>query len=185
MRTILFALLLGLLAITWWALQPGGEDSFRGHAAKGDVVDYFVEQLELTTFGADGIPLRRLEAVRMDHYRGSGETRLAQPRFQLFGKKNELWNIVSQSGTLSENQERLLLEGAVEIQRTGGPGQLPLDIHTSNLLVKPGEEYAETSEPVKIISDGNWTSAVGMRAWLRPPIRIQFLARTRAHYAVQ
>jgi lipopolysaccharide export system protein LptC len=144
-----------------------------------------VEELELTTFDAGGTPLRRLQAARLVHYRGSGDTRLLRPRFTLFEQERELWRIVSESGLLAQDHSRLELEGEVKIRRRGDSRHPPLHIETRDLLVKPDTEYAETAAPVKITSDDNRISAVGMRAWLRPPGHIRFLSQTRAYYAVQ
>lgn len=185
MRITLLVILLGALALTWWALQPGQEEPQPVAAGAGQVVDYFVEELALTTFDAGGTPLRRLEAARVTHYRGSGNTRLTRPRFTLFEGERELWHIVSEFGTLAEDRSRLELEGEVEIRRRGDSRHPPMHIETRDLLVKPGEEYAETAAPVKITSEDNWIRSVGMRAWLRPPGHIQFLSQTRAYYAAQ
>ena len=185
MRITLLVILLGALALTWWALHPGEQSRPRTVSSDTRSIDYFVDELELTTFDADGFPLRRLETDSLRHDRGSGETRLSRPRFTLFEKNRPLWRIASESGTLAEDHSRLDLEGAVEIHRTGGDDRQPIEIRTRNVLVKPKEEYAETAEPVRITSDANWITAVGMRAWLRPPGRIRFLSHTRAYYAAQ
>ena len=185
MRITLLVILLGALALTWWALHPEEQSRARVVAGNERIIDYFVEGLELTTFDAQGFPLRRLESDSLRHYRGSGETLLARPRFTLFGGNSPLWRVVSESGTLAEDHSRLDLEGAVEIHRSGSDERPPIEIRTRNVLVKPDEEYAETAEPVRITSGANWINAVGMRAWLRPPGRIQFLSRTRAYYAAQ
>lgn len=183
MRRILFTVLLSLLALTWWALDTDRPSESGGPLATEQVIDYFVEELELTTFSAAGDPLRHLQAEKLLHHENSGETLLSRPRFTLFQDGAALWHVDSEAGTLAEDQSRLMLEGEVKIRRLPSPERAPLDLVTRNLLVKPEQEYAETAEAVTITSDGNWIEAVGMQAWLRPPGRIKFLSQTRARYA--
>jgi len=135
MRIMLLVILLGALALTWWALHPEEESRPRAVAGNARIIDYFVEGLELTTFDAQGFPLRRLESDSLRHYRGSGETLLARPRFTLFGTDGPLWRVVSESGTLVEDHSRLDLEGAVEIHRSGSDERPPIEIRTRNVLV--------------------------------------------------
>lgn len=185
MRFTLFLVLLGLLGLTWWALRPAPDTGQADRAPAEEVIDYFVEELDLTTFSAEGEPLRHLQAAGLLHHRHSGETLLSRPRFTLFEDGEPLWKINAEEGTLAEDHSRLMLEGQVNIRRLPGAEKPPLDMVTRNLLVKPGEEYAETAEAVTITSDDNWIEAVGMRAWLRPPGHIKFLSRTRAHYVAR
>jgi len=183
MRLILLTVLLSLLALTWWGLESDGSSADRAELGEEQVIDYFVEELELTTYGAEGAPLRHLQAEQLIHRRNSGQTLLSRPRFTLFRNGEALWHIASDSGVLTEDQSRLMLKGQVKIRRLPDPETAPLHIVTRNLLVEPQREYAETAEAVTITSNGNRIEAVGMQAWLRPPGRIKFLSQTRARYA--
>jgi len=186
MRLLLLTVLLGLLLLTWWALQPlSGPSGETRPGKREEVVDYFVSGLDLTTYDAGGAPLRRLQAAHLEHFRDSGDTRLAAPRFLLFEKDRILWNIRSESGTLSQDQSLLRLHGEVEVQRSATEALPAIRLQTRDMLVKPDEEYAETEAPVTITSQANWIKAVGMQAWLRSPGKIHFMANTRAYYVAE
>ena len=182
MRWLLPSLLALLVALTGWALRRQEAPSPPPADASEDQVDYFTEGLVLTTFDAAGQPRRRLRSRSLRHYRRLDETLLEQPHFTLFENRRPLWRIQSKWGILEAGQERLRLEGEVRLERLGDAHHPPLHLETRDLLILPHQEYAETQAPVKITSQTNWISAVGMRAWLRPPGKIQFLSRTRAYY---
>jgi len=181
-RRVLLLVLLVLLALTWWARRTPPPQAPTA-AAGGERVDWFVEDFRITTFDAQGRPTRRISGDRMAHYLPSGVTRLRAPHLTLEARTGPRWTIRAESGILSADNRRLRLPGEVEIERHA-PDEPPLAIHTRDLLVKPEAEYAETSQAVKVTRGADWLSAVGMEAWLHPPMRIRFLSRTRAHHAV-
>ncbi len=186
MRLFLLVALLILLLLSWWALQPPGPagKSPPGSGEK-DRIDYYVRNLDLTTFGADGLPLRRLRAVKLDHLEHSGRTLLTRPRLLVFEKGRLLWDVRSETGTLSGDQRLLRLHGQVLVNRVRTPELPAMQLETRELQVKPGESYAETDQPVTVHSQENRIRARGMQAWLRPPGRVRFLADTRAYYVIE
>jgi len=185
MRISLVLILVGLLLATWWALRPSAPPRQEPTSGEREVVDYFISGLDLTTYDARGTPLRRLWAKRVDHFRGKGGTRLIEPRLLLLNEGRVLWNIHSESGTLSPDRSILHLHGAVEITRAETEALPSIHLQTRDMLVKPEEEYAETEAPVTITSQANWIKAVGMQAWLRNPGKIHFMANTRAYYVAE
>jgi lipopolysaccharide export system protein LptC len=58
-------------------------------------------------------------------------------------------------------------------------------IDTTNLRVQPHQDYAETDEHVRVVSEANWVDATGMQAWLRPPTRLKFLSEVTGYYVPQ
>ncbi len=185
MRLFLLIALLALLLLSWWALQPpDSAGKLSPGADEKDRIDYFVRNLDLTTFGADGLPLRRLRAVELNHLERSGKTLLTRPRLLLFEQGRLLWDARSEKGTLSGDQQLLQLHGEVLVNRTQTPKLPAMQLQTRELRVRPAESYAETDQPVTVLSEENWIQALGMQAWLRPPGRVRFLANTRAYYVI-
>lgn len=181
-------MLILLLAVGGWALwhnQQQPETQVQGKFTVTDEVDYFVDNLSVTTMTTKGKPARTLIATRMEHFRDTGITELEQPFFHIYSQSDSTWEVTSQQGELSEDGKTLLLSGQVEIDRPASPNVRTMHISTSNLRVNADQDYAETDEAVKITSDAGWVQGVGMQAWLREPSRIKFLSRTKAHYEVQ
>jgi lipopolysaccharide export system protein LptC len=83
---------------------------------------------------------------------------------------------VSADGTL------ILLQGDVLITREGDSDDRPMRIVTSNLRVQPEQDYAETDEKVRVISETDWVDSIGMQAWMRPPSRLKFLSQVKGYY---
>ena len=186
MRLFLLTALLALLLLTWWALHPPGSTGKRSlESSEKDRIDYFVRNLDLTTYDASGLPLRHLRAAALDHLEHSGKTLLTRPRLLLFEEGSLLWDVRSEKGTLSGDRQLLQLHGEVLVDRMQTPGLPAMQLQTRELQVNPQESYAETDQPVTVTSEENWIRARGMQAWLRPPGRIRFLANTRAYYVTQ
>jgi lipopolysaccharide export system protein LptC len=185
MRLLLLTILLGLLITTWWVLQPRRPEPGTTVDHRPDRIDYFITGLDLTTYGADGLPRRRLQARQVEHFERSGQTRLTAPRLQLLVDGKPLWDGQARQGLLSGDRRRLTLESNVTIDRHRTEKQPPMRLLTSRLLVHPQESYAETDAPVFLTSEKNWIRAVGMQAWLQQPSRIRFLSDTRAYYVVE
>ena len=59
-----------------------------------------------------------------------------------------------------------------------------MNVVTRDLRVQPKHSYAETDQPVKVQSGPHRVEAVGLQAWLRPPVRIKLLGHVRGHYEV-
>lgn len=185
MRIWLLLALLTVLGITWWASrqEPAVLESER--VDQDQVQDYFVRGLELHLFDTQGRLSHILEADRLAHFKASGITRLQQPGYILYEDKQPAWKIRAEKGDLSRDQSLLQLLGKTEIDWQGDDRRPPMHLITSDLIVHPQTEYAETAAPVTVTSGENWIESTGMQAWLKAPGKIRFLAQTRAHYVAQ
>ncbi|MCF6777366.1 LPS export ABC transporter periplasmic protein LptC [Thiotrichales bacterium 19X7-9] len=94
------------------------------------------------------------------------------------------WNIVSDHGYLSDQNNKLKLWGNVIITRPGnGKKKPPLKITTSVLYVYPNKDYAETDKFVKMeqVGSKNVITGVGMKAHMHPE-KIQLLSKVKSYY---
>ncbi|WP_457676707.1 LPS export ABC transporter periplasmic protein LptC [Thiolapillus sp.] len=185
MRIWLLLLLLGLLAITWWASRPDPSPAVPDDSANAEIQDYFVDGLILRQFDTSGRLSHRLLAQDMQHYRDSGLTRLTAPRYLLYQEGLPLWRIQADRGTLSSDQTLLKLLGKTIIEREADAIHPAMRLVTADLRIYPQKEYAETDEAVTVTSEQNWIESTGMQAWFQAPGKILFPAQTRAHYVAQ
>lgn len=185
MRIWLFLLLLGLLIVTWWASRPEPSPDYTEESANDEVQDYFVDGLALRQFDTDGQLSHRLLARDMQHYRDSGLTRLAAPRYILYEQGNPVWTISAETGELSSDQSLLKLFGETIIEREADDIHPAMRLVTADLRIYPRKEYAETDEAVAVTSGQNWIESTGMQAWFKSPGKILFPEQARAHYVAQ
>jgi len=146
--------------------------------------DYYVEDFTVTDMDIDGKLKQTLSAERMLHYPDDDSTELTHPHLILYDESAPPWKIKSETGWVSGDGQLVLLNGAVKIDRIAAPGFRPVHITTSNLRVRPKENYAETDEKARIRSRGDVQTSIGMQAWLNKPIRLKFLSKVRGHYEI-
>lgn len=132
----------------------------------------------------DGRPKQRLKAEKMVHFPDDDSTELTKPRLTIYDSAHPPWLVTSENGWVSGDGEILLLQGEVQIDRDEARGVEPIHILTSDLKVRPRENYAETSKDVDVRSRGERVRARGMQAWFNKPIHIKLLAMVRGHYEV-
>ena len=73
------------------------------------------------------------------------------------------------------------LRGEVTLARVGTEQDRPITLTTPALNVWPKKDYAETDQPVTVVSDGLRLDAVGMKAYIDDQ-RVEFLSQVRGRY---
>ena len=159
---LLTVLLASVLATGWLLLNQGAITARPDTASHGP--DLFVETMDLRVTGRDGRVHYYLQADSMRHVPQDDRFDLEQPVFQTIQGERGQWQARSNQGSVSADGDTVWLRDQVEIRRLAGPGQRQLDIATSELLVKPGEQTATTGQSVVIRSDAFRVESVGMDA---------------------
>lgn len=175
--------LVGLAAFSWWlAQEPAGDETSTEQQADSKLPDYYIKGLALTTTDEDGQPTRSLSAGELRHYLHDDSTEVLQATLTIHVEQGTPWQISADSGWVSADGDLVLLNGPVSLTREAGPDNRPLTLNTRDLRIQPREGYAETDEKVTVISNQDRVEAVGLRAWLRQPTRIKFLAQVKGRY---
>ena len=155
------ALLLLLLAVvSGWFLQKPEIDS-PATAARTRGPDMFADQVEVTVMNESGQSVYHITAENMTHSPDTERFALTRPFIELKRSAGDNWNITSEHGQMTDNGDELWFLGAVDIHRQGDK---PLHIQTSDLLVKPDEDLAETENKVSISAPQYKIKAIGMEA---------------------
>jgi len=161
-QTALLAGLLLIVFVTGWLLQRQDSGAERADAARQGP-DLFIEDMDLKVTSATGVLHYQVTATKTYHYPEDDHFELEEPFMELI-QPGSVWHIRSERGHISGGGETLHLLGRADIQRLAGPDTHPLRILTSDLLVKPEEETAETDNMATITSEGLRVEAVGLRA---------------------
>ena len=171
------ALLFGVL-VTGWMLTTLRETEQVVEQTAAHTPDFFMERFTTTTMGADGLPHRRLAADYMAHFADTESSEFTQPTITLFPTSGPPWEVRSERGWSSANDDVMLLLGKVHIWRDDSDGVRLIEIHTSDLRVLPSTGYGETDQPVEIRRGRTISHGLGMRAYLEDD-RLELLSRVR------
>lgn len=133
------------------------------------------------TLDAAGLPERRLTAQRLRHYPDDGSSELDDPVLVVYSDDGPPLHARSARAWINARGDEILLEQEVRLERAATAQSAPIELRTSELLVLPKVDYAETGRLVEIERAQDWITATeGMRAWLGNTTRIQLFGRARA-----
>ena len=177
----LLAAMIGLAAGSFWLLrqlEPGFLDDT---PTPRHVPDFYMENFETTTMGADGKPQRSLEARYMAHFPDTDTHEFERPYMLLYRVDGPPWHVRSERGWLSASGDVMLLLGKVHIWRDNASGTKELDVKTEDLRVLPDTSYGETDQAVVITTPNSRTTGVGMKAFMAES-RMELLNDVRTLY---
>jgi lipopolysaccharide export system protein LptC len=178
-RQRLLAVILAAVGVTAWWQERKGQGHPPPPVSGPRQPDYTVEKFTATMMDKKGVPERQLSAPILRHYPDDGSSVLDDPVLKLFGRDSPPWLFRSRTGWVSQTGDKVILRGDVRIDRAADGDQRPVHLRTTELYVRPREDYAWTDKPVKIMSEGNWiTSSGGGQAWLRKSLRVKLLGRS-------
>lgn len=183
-RGILSLTGLTLLAGLSYGLLRWVETSLREPApAESQAPVLVIERLQAVRMTVAGQRELVIEAPRLWQLPGQGGTRLERPKldwYQSDGQTRE-WRLRAEGGWVAADQQTLLLEGEVVVDRTAESGQSPVTLVTRDVRVRPTERYVETAAPTRAVTPGGELRAVGARAWLDQE-RLELLSEVRGVY---
>lgn len=177
-RAVMPALLIAAVLGSGWYLASLRKADEEAQEADGQTPNFFMERFTTTSMGEDGRPTRRISADYMAHFTDTGSNEFTQPRLTLYSATGTPWEVKSERGWASSNEDVMLLLGKVHIWRDDADGERIIDIHTSDLRVLPATSYGETDQPVLISRGATESRGLGMRVYLEDD-RLELLSRVR------
>lgn len=155
------------------------QDYVPGQAGKrGDGRDAFMDDVSLRIMNADGLPVYDMKAGHMTHYSGSDHLELENPLLNITRPDGSVWHVTAERGVSTANGEQVWLRGAVNIQRVADATHGPILITSTDVLVRPAEEQAETESPALIITDSYRLESIGLKADFKTN-RLELRSRVR------
>lgn len=162
----LFALLLLVVIGTGWFLDKQSVNRLPASVSETGP-DSFVKDINLAVMDEQGQLKYRLRAGHMTHFPNEDMVRLTQPDIDVVHTDGAVWHILAEHGEAATAGDRIWLLGPVDIRRPGTAADNAIHVSTSDLLVKPEEELAETDKAATITGERFVINALGMKAYFR------------------
>ena len=165
-QTALLLLLVLVVIGSGWFLYR--QDDIQQQAAVSTTGhDSFVSGMDLQVMDASGKLQYHVMAVSMYHFPHQERLELGSPVIDLHREDGTSWHITADRGQTTDSGDRIWLLGQVDIDRpaTGKTGSL--QIRTSDLLVQPEQELAETDSAATITAESYRIEATGLKADFR------------------
>jgi lipopolysaccharide export system protein LptC len=182
-KWLLVLVVAGLSTLSWWMpTEQGPVSKLITAPEKRHTPDFYLADFDLTTMNAAGRPRYYLQAEWMQHYADDDTSQLTMPSLTMYRPAAAPWRVRSDHGQVAAGGESVLLRDDVKVQRITAAKRDALEIDTSTLRVVPAKEYAETDQPVTIVTELGVTRAIGMQADLKQR-QLRLLAQVRGDYA--
>jgi LPS export ABC transporter protein LptC len=174
--------LIVLTAFSFWASRDQDTDAPNIVAGLDPKLNYVLRDFELQFYDKNGLPTMNLQAPLLRNNPKLQLGTIEQPVIQL-NQDDVVWNLTSDSATITADKEHVQLLGQVHVQRnepaTGNWAEL--NTHEINIEVTP--QTASTSHPVSFFDGLNHMDAVGMDLDMKNS-RYQLKQQVKASYAV-
>jgi len=158
-----FAILLmaAVLGTSYWYGQTLRHGAVAESGRIG-AVDFFAEDIALTSFDALGRARYRLFADRMTHFGNSDDADLVKPRLLSMRPDQPQVQATALSAHAENNAETVQMRGDVVITRAADASRPPMKMQTEELSVAPDEDRFWTDAPVRMESGRSVVLARGM-----------------------
>jgi len=165
-QIILFGGLLAVAMITGWLVQDQGILTDQAPPSPRGP-DLFVNGMDLKIIGEDGNVHYRVQASHMQHFPYDDHSDLTDPFMQVFSQQQAIWDARSERGRVADQGDTVWLLGRAVINRPEVAGERALNVVTSDLMVKPQSDTAETTAAAVIQSGVYRIEGIGMLANFR------------------
>jgi lipopolysaccharide export system protein LptC len=177
-----FGLISVFALISWWISQISVSENVKASVVPLKSPDYFSVNYEKIEMDLDGKLKSKVIADKLTHYSDTDVAELDRLVMTMYKPDAPVWVIRSETGSVPAGGREVFLNGKVFIDRAKAPGFREIKIITSNLRVKPDQDYAETDEWADLIMPPDRTSGTGMEVTFSAPIHLKFLANVRGRY---
>lgn len=179
-RNLLTYLVLVLAAVgtAWMSKRFAAPDEPRESKQPGQI-DYYSRNIHRVTSDVTGQRRNILQAEKLTHYHDDDHSELDHPVLTLFSAGGPPWVITGERGTVSSKSTDVFLEGPVLVTREADRKGRTFRAETSNVRVKPDEDYGETEDFVQIVTPPDELSGIGMQVHFGKVLRVTVLSSVR------
>lgn len=184
-KWLVVVMVVALSTLSWWMpLEQTPVTTLVTGSEPRHVSDYDLAGFDITTMDSAGQPRYQLQGHSMRHYADDDTAIVLQPRLTVYRHQGAPWLMSAGQAQVAKGAETVLLQEDVKLQRVTDVPQDKIEVQTPALRVMPDRQYADTDQPVTIISDMGVTRAVGMKADLKAE-HLELLAQVRGEYVEQ
>jgi lipopolysaccharide export system protein LptC len=134
-RVAVAVLLIAVAAVTGWLAQRA-DDPERVAAPPAEAPDYVIERFTTQGFDTDGRLKHRLMAERLTHFPRDDSSDLVKPYLIQYFPARAPVHTRAETGRLTNNETRLLMEGKVHSSRGRDPKGAGADIVADTMLIE-------------------------------------------------
>ncbi|XVN73297.1 Lipopolysaccharide export system protein LptC [Oligella sp. MSHR50489EDL] len=157
-------MLLGLVAITWWAADYA-ERAFpvEPEITENQDPDAWSGVFTMLQANEQALPVTRLDGTKMRHYPHDGSYEIEDP--QLISQRPDSPRVIASSKTAwaYNNMSLIHMLGEGHVHRFPTNDSKALDITSEKLIVHPDEDIIETDEPAVVIQGDSRLVGEGMK----------------------
>ena len=173
---LLVLLLLSVIGTGWLLDKKDNSRQLASVSATGP--DSFVESIDLAVMDEKGHLKYHVWAEQMTHFPHDDSLKLRRPDIDIVHKDGAVWHINAERGETTSAGDRLWLLGKVDIRRPASTTDSAIHVITSDLLIKPEDELAETENAAMITGNRYVINAIGLKADFKTNV-LELLSQVR------
>lgn len=177
-------LLIAVIGSGWLAEKLAPPPDPRAAKTPGQV-DYYSRNIHRTTSDINGKTLNLLVAEKLTHFQNDDHSELERPILTIYSADGPPWVIHGERGIVSSKSTDVFLEGPVLVLREADRNGRTVRAETSNVRIKPDEDYGETEDFVQIFSPPDELSGIGMQAHFGKALQVTVLSSVRRKHEFQ
>jgi LPS export ABC transporter protein LptC len=150
-----------LTTVSYWAGRDQSDEASDPVAGLDPKLDYVLRDFELQFYDKDGQPTINLQAPVL---RNNPELQLGtieQPVIQL-NQPGVVWNLTSDSATVTADKEHVQLSGKVHVQRLEPSNGTWVRLDTSEVQIEVTPQTANSDQAVSMFDGYNKVDAIGL-----------------------
>jgi LPS export ABC transporter protein LptC len=150
-----------LTAVSFWISRRLDNETPEPVAGLDTTLNYVLHDFELKFFDENGRPTINMQApvLRNDPVLQLGT--IEHPVIQL-NQPDAIWNLTSDSATITADKEHVQLSGQVHLQRREPASGILVELNTREVQIEVTPQTATTDQPVGISDGYNQISAIGL-----------------------
>lgn len=155
-------LAIALLALASFWLQHVVTQTETSDRNKNDSPDGIVNHAVMQRFGSDGTLRYILWSEQSTHYPNDDRTQVESPRIRFVGTRRPMeWS--SNTALIEQHGNRVVMQGNVEGHGLNTVVGQEERLRTTQMIVFPEEQRAQTDQPVQIERGASILNGIGMR----------------------
>lgn len=150
-----------LTVVSYWAGRDKDTESSYPVDGLDPKLNYVLRDFELQFYDKDGQPTINMQAPIL---RNNPELQLGtieQPVVKL-NQPNTVWNLTSESATVTADKEHIQLSGRVYIKRLDQANGTWMELDTSDVQIEVTPQIASTNQAVSLFDGINHINAIGL-----------------------
>jgi len=150
-----------LTAFSYWAGRDGDKETREPVAGIDPKLNYVLRDFELQFYDANGQPTINLQAPILRNNPKLQVGTIENPVVKL-NQPGTVWNLTSDTATVTADKEHVNLFGAVHVQRLETASGNRVELDTSEVQIEVTPQTASTTQAVNMFDGLNQTSAIGL-----------------------